>query len=126
MTAPQPEPDTRSIRTCYACSELAVTREHVPPRSFFPAKDDLPSGIDLRKNLISVPSCQLHNTSKSKDDEYLLFVIVSNYETNPVAQHHFSTKLLQAIRRRPSVAALFVNGQPIKVDGQDTWMYFPD
>jgi hypothetical protein len=56
---------------CYYCNEIATTKEHTPPKCFFPKKKDLPSGSpDYRKNLITVPSCEKHNTGRSKDDEY--------------------------------------------------------
>ena len=39
-----------SLPTCYACNQLATSREHTPPRSFFPE--------DRRKNLITVPPAE--------------------------------------------------------------------
>lgn len=75
----------------------------MPPRCFFPEKKDLPQGEDYRVNLITVPSCDLHNLSKSEDDMYLLSVIVVYYWNNPIAQRHFSTKMVRAIARNPSL-----------------------
>ena len=60
---------------CYMCDNLATTIEHAPPKCIFPEKKDLPAGMDLRKELITVPSCEEHNTAKSTDDEYLLNII---------------------------------------------------
>lgn len=60
---------------CYFCGSPATSKEHVPPKSFFPNVGEK----DYRKNLIKVPSCDAHNSFKSKDDEYirLLFVALS-------------------------------------------------
>ncbi len=49
--------------TCYACERRATTREHAPPKSFFP--------MEKRKNLIVVPSCSVHNCDNSPDVEYV-------------------------------------------------------
>ena len=57
---------------CYMCDSYAVTVEHVPPACLFPEKKDS-KDIDFRKNLITVPSCEIHNSKKSDDDEFLMF-----------------------------------------------------
>jgi hypothetical protein len=51
---------------CYyqGCTEKAVTKEHIPPSSFFPKGEN--------EQLLTVKSCQLHNNQKSKDDTYVL------------------------------------------------------
>jgi hypothetical protein len=56
---------------CYRCQELAETREHIPPKSFFPDK-----GRNLQMK--TVPSCKVHNNDKSNDDQYLLAHICIN------------------------------------------------
>ncbi len=55
----------KQINTCYMCSSVAETKEHVPPKCFFP--QDLNS--TYRKNLIKVPSCRVHNNDTSDTDE---------------------------------------------------------
>ena len=40
---------------------------------------------DYRKSLITVPSCDDHNLRKTKDDEYLMFVLACNIVNNEVA-----------------------------------------
>ncbi|MCJ7519132.1 MAG: hypothetical protein MUO42_05610, partial [Anaerolineaceae bacterium] len=51
--------------TCYMCSSPAVSKEHVPPEVFFPESKDLPPDYpDMRKNLVTVPSCKKHNQEK--------------------------------------------------------------
>ena len=45
------------MNTCYMCEKESTSSEHVPPKCLFPEKKDLPDGVDLRKSLITVPSC---------------------------------------------------------------------
>jgi hypothetical protein len=90
--------------SCYCCDEIASTVEHIPPQCLFPEQKDLPSGVDLRRNLITVPSCEKHNLQKSGDDEYLMYVLATNLPAGVIAEHHFLTKITRAIQRRPSLA----------------------
>ena len=53
------------------CSQIATSKEHVPPVCLFPEEKDIKTSI-FRNNLITVPSCELHNSKKSKDDEFLV------------------------------------------------------
>lgn len=55
---------------CYFCGNPDVSDEHVPPQCFFPD--------DRRNALISVRSCDEHNSNKSKDDEYFRGVFLSS------------------------------------------------
>ena len=112
--------------TCYACTRKPTGVEHVPPKAFFPERKDLPAGFDLRHQLITVPSCNRHNVAKAGDDEYLLFVIATSFETNPVAQHHYSTKLRRAILRRPAIKGLFQGLRHILVNGVPSGAYDVD
>jgi hypothetical protein len=91
-------------KTCYMCGSSATSKEHVPPRCLFPAEKDVLEGKDYRTNLITVPACNDHNSAKSKDDEYLLYVLSMNYPNNKVAQNQWSTKILRAIKKNPHVA----------------------
>lgn len=57
---------------CYfpGCESHANTKEHIPPKSFFP---------DSKKNnLLTVKSCKAHNNEKTKDDIYALANICLN------------------------------------------------
>jgi len=67
------------IATCYMCDAPATTREHVPPRCLFP------KGSKFRANPITVPSCEKHNSEKSKDDELLRNVLVAERARNETA-----------------------------------------
>ena len=84
------------------CSNPATSKEHVPPRCLFPEQKDLPAGVDLRKQLITVPSCEVHNSEKSHDDEFLLSVLPINLPNNEMAKDHVCTKVQRAIDRNPS------------------------
>lgn len=107
--------------TCYFCESVATSREHVPPACLFPEKKDLDDGVDYRKNLITVPSCDEHNSQKSKDDEYLQLILVHGYFNNKAGQGHFLSKVVRAMERRPSLlTALYADADPVTVDGKRT------
>ena len=89
--------------TCYMCSNQKSSREHAPPKCLFPELKDLEKGQELRKNLISVPSCDRHNSRKSEDDEYLLAVLTLNLPANETAVDHFSTKVIRSYQRKPAL-----------------------
>jgi predicted RNA-binding protein len=117
----------KTKETCYMCSAPSTGMEHAPPQCFFPEQKDLPPGVDLRKNLIKVPSCDKHNMQKSKEDEYLLFVVISHYENNKAAARQFITKILRAIARRPSLKAFYTaTMRDIVWNGIPTQEYKPD
>lgn len=63
------------------CDQLATTVEHAPAKCFFPK--------GYRKDLITVPSCTIHNNETSKDDEYVRGVIVSCSGNNSIALSHW-------------------------------------
>jgi hypothetical protein len=63
----------------------------------FPEAKDL-AGADLRQQLITVPSCDLHNSGKSKDDEFLMVSIAGVLGNNSIGYRHNLTKVTRAIR----------------------------
>jgi hypothetical protein len=73
------------VQSCYMCDQPGTSREHVPPKCFFPEKKDLPPDVDFRVNLITVASRDEHNLRMSGDDQYVLLVIVGNWQNNPEA-----------------------------------------
>lgn len=85
------------------CEAPMTSMEHVPPRCFFPAAKDLPAGVSLRENLITVPSCDAHNGAKSKDDLYLLYSVIFSLPTNDVAKNHFAAAVMRRIEERPAL-----------------------
>jgi hypothetical protein len=96
-----------SDETCYMCDAPAISREHVPPLCIFPESKDLESGEDLRKDLITVPSCAMHNSKKSKDDEFILFVLTLNITNNILAKQQGFTKILRAVLRNSNLPNQF-------------------
>lgn len=88
---------------CYYCGKAATSDEHVPPKTIFPKPKDSPDGRDYRKNLITVRSCDEHNSAKSKDDDYLLYVLAMCLPSNEIAKHQFLTKVRRAISRKPAL-----------------------
>ena len=85
-------------KKCYSCAELATTQEHVPPKCLFPEKKDS-ENLDYRKNLIRVPSCELHNNRFHLDDEFLMIVLAHCHRQNEAGELHKSTKVDRAIER---------------------------
>lgn len=78
------------MKTCYFCDKLGSTREHVPPKGVFP--------IGERTNLLTVPSCEEHNTWKTEDDTYLIQNIVPLLNNIGVTKAHFK-KIERGIQR---------------------------
>ena len=94
---------------CYCCCAHATTVEHTPPKCLFPEEKDIPSGVSFRRNLVTVPSCAEHNLKKSGDDEYLMYVLAMNLPANTMAENHFKTKIIRAIKRRPALINSFIS-----------------
>ena len=88
-------------RTCYMCEEKAVSKEHVPPLCIFPDKKDV-KGLNFRKDLITVPSCNLHNSKKSHNDEFLMLAIAGIVGNNQLGYMQTVTKVNRALRRKSS------------------------
>ena len=85
---------------CYCCEEIATTKDHIPPKCFFPEKKYLSSeSPNYRSQLITVPACSAHNNSRSKDDEYTAAMIVMNSKSN-LALAMFKSKWLRILLRR--------------------------
>lgn len=103
-----------SETTCYMCDALKTSVEHVPPRCLFPKAKDSLRGMNLRKELITVPACDQHNMDKSHDDEYLMYALVLGILNNATASQQVHTKIQRAIRDRPAVARL-LSQHPVSV-----------
>lgn len=107
--------------TCYMCGAAKTSVEHVPPRALFPKSKDLPAGVDLRKQLITVPACDVHNTEKSKDDEYLMYALVFGIQNNATASTQVKTKITRALAGNPAVAKLITqHQQAVRVEDTTT------
>jgi hypothetical protein len=81
---------------CYRCTTIATSKEHVPPRNLFPEARES-GGIDYRINLITVPSCDAHNSAKSDDDEFLMVSLAGIIGNNSVGYRHRLGKVDRAI-----------------------------
>lgn len=97
---------TPRATTCYMCSTLATSLEHVPPKGLFPKIGDLPPRFNLRKQLITVPSCDAHNSEKTLDDEYLMYILVLGIQNSVTAQRQVHTKITRALTKSPAVGKL--------------------
>lgn len=112
-----------STKTCYMCDEIGNTDEHVPPKCIFPEFKD--SGLDLRKNLIKVPSCRKHNNAKSGEDEFLMVFLASYVLNNKIGYQHFKGKVSRALARSAGrqINELFINKdmtKRIKIDNENS------
>ena len=105
------------------CDSAEMSREHTPPLCFFPEAKTI--GRDLRRDLITVPSCDRHNSKKSKDDEFLRSVIVMAPGNSEAKEHLFFGKLLPAVSRKSHVYRSFFadkgtvlqgKGRALKID----------
>lgn len=83
------------------CESAKTSNEHVPPKCIFPELKDISDFINRRHNLITVPSCDKHNSSKSKDDEYLLYVLSTSITSNSVGHTQANSKVKRAVAEKP-------------------------
>jgi len=89
------------------CERESTSREHVPPKCFFSRSKDSLSSKDLRINLITVPSCDVHNNKKSGDDLYLLHIIAMAYKNNPEGLHLFKKRIRKTAENYPHLLKSF-------------------
>lgn len=99
----------KNNKTCYMCDRPKTSVEHVPPKCLFPEQKDSKDGVDYRKNLITVPSCDEHNISKSADDQYLLYILPASITSNDVGLNQFLTKVKRSIALTPGLAKTLVS-----------------
>lgn len=102
------------------CSKPATSREHAPPLCLFPEINDVSTGENYRKNLITVPSCDTHNSKKSKDDQFLLLILLLHYKNNEVGQNHFAGKLIRTLERRSGLLGVLTEKEDILVHGSES------
>lgn len=105
--------------TCYfqGCGEKGTTKEHIPPRSFFPDGE--------KEQLLTVRSCKKHNNEKSTDDLYVLAQICMNASPSNRAREVFLKKVApqldfnnDALRKKLAAGAVQLPGGAVqyKVD----------
>ncbi|MDI6765489.1 MAG: hypothetical protein QME52_01480 [Bacteroidota bacterium] len=80
---------------CYFCGAPATTNDHLPPGNTFPDPKPI--------NLITVPSCDIHNTKQSKDDEYFGIIIKTASGKSPIAESMIKDKVVRGFLRRPAL-----------------------
>lgn len=111
---------------CYMCAQTSTSREHVPPKCVFPEQKDT-LGRDYRKGLITIPSCDLHNSQKSKDDEYLMMVLTSYFNNNQAAETQIKSKIARAWAKNPVFATTVVkNLRTVSLEGEEKHAYEVD
>ena len=100
---------------CYfqGCTEKGITKEHIPPRSFFPDGE--------KEQLLTVKSCEKHNNAKSKDDLYVLAQICMNASPSNRAREVFMNKVVPqlefnngALRKRLADGAVPLENGAVK------------
>ena len=101
--------------TCYMCEERATSREHVPPKCIFP--EAATYGKDVRRNLISVPSCDLHNQHKSELDLALRAVLTMAIGANRAGRHQFFEKNLSRLKKSRRLFEGLIEGKGSLNDG---------
>lgn len=113
-----------NIQTCYMCDEPSTSVEHVPPKCLFPEKKDLSpeeQTLDLKRQLITVPSCHEHNGQKSTDDEYLLCLLAISLLSGQHGQQQGLTKVKRILERKPALNAMVLEKvTPIIVKDNET------
>jgi len=80
---------------CYLCDNESVSREHTPAQSFFPTGH--------RNNLVTVPSCTIHNENTSSDDEYVRNIVTTSINNNQTSINHFFDKSFRSFQRHPGL-----------------------
>lgn len=110
-------------QTCYYCGALATSREHVPPLAIFPQQKDM-EGVDLRSNLITVPSCEIHNQKKSTDDEFLMSCLAGVVGNNYIGYIQTKTKVARAFHRKEKLSqAVIKNAIDFNVKSEDGTLF---
>ena len=107
---------------CYECgvplNKESLTKEHVPPKSFFPKSD--------RDSLITVPACVKHNGGKSDDDEYFFQIICMQIQANAKGQDIATNKAVKGVlRNRKITKVLASNATQVYVDEDRTGQLKP-
>src|SRR5262245_24687551 len=102
----------KPIEKCYMCGDPGITKEHVPPYSFFPE--------GYRDNLVTVPSCQKHNNHLAKDVEYVRNIIATSIQVNDVGSS-LTDKVIRSYTKSSGLAKrVFGNMRTFKVGNEKT------
>ncbi|MGB0948414.1 MAG: hypothetical protein ACPGUG_16480 [Pseudoalteromonas marina] len=112
--------------TCYMCSEKATSIEHVPPKCLFPKSKDNSGKKDYRYNLITVPSCDLHNGGKSKDDEFLMVSLAGIFGNNSIGYEYYNGKIERALKRNSYrlLDRVFLKRKVVRIEKDNKFINF--
>jgi hypothetical protein len=107
---------------CYMCDAPATSVEHVPPKCIFPEYKDTKQ--HLRQNLITVPSCDLHNANKSKDDEFLMISLAGIIGNNSIGYEHYHGKIQRTLKRSSHklLDKIFLNKSTIRLGDENKFL----
>ncbi|MGL4843101.1 MAG: hypothetical protein ACRC2Y_00465 [Aeromonas veronii] len=102
---------------CYypGCVNEASTKEHIPPRSFFPD--------NKKENLMTIKSCPIHNNEKTKDDIYVLsqvcFSVLSSGEEHDKGSvsEVFTKKVIPQLLHNNKALLSTIMKKRVRVDG---------
>jgi len=97
------------------CDKPGTTKEHVPPKSFFPP--------GRRTNIWTVPSCPEHNIDNSRDVEYVRNAISIHYGTNTAAEEAFEVAKRSYDHSPALFNRTFRELQAIRVNGQEVGQF---
>ena len=98
-------------KICYFCGKEALTKEHFPPKSFFPSGG---KGLQLK----TVPSCEEHNNEKSHLDQYILAHITMNQGRNRnLAKRRFSEAIVPQLKFDEKFRQMLSDGSKPLKDG---------
>lgn len=97
-------------KQCYICGRQATTKEHFPPKCFFPKRANL--------NLSTVPSCTEHNNDKSKHDQYFFAqILINTARENNLPKKKFIESIVPQLRKSPGFKNLISHGSVSLGDG---------
>ena len=90
---------------CYHCGAPATSREHFPPKAFFPRGGNL--------QLKTVRACAEHNEAKSHDDAYVLAHVSMNAASRGnLASRIFMASIAPQLDHSPGFRSLFSERMP--------------
>lgn len=95
---------------CYyqGCKRKGITKEHIPPRSFFPKGE--------KEQLLTVRSCEVHNNRKATDDQYVLAQVCMNASPSNRAREVFLKKIKPQLSHNNGAFQKLLSEGAIKLD----------
>ncbi len=95
---------------CAYCGEIKPSsKDHVIPRCLFPRP--------LPNPMITVPACDDCNGAKSRHDDFLRDLLVTDYagSGSPIAQELFQTKTIRSHQQRKSLLGRITEGRELYI-----------